>query len=98
MKNWRTTIGGAVSVLGTSLIGVGLLSQLTQISPASKTILTDGQIVAMWWVALVGFILSCVGKFLTALFAADAAQVQTIADQVDSNTASVNALTKPYLK
>ena len=90
MKNWKTTIGGAISALGTALMGVGLLSQLTQLSPDAKMLLTAAQLSAMWWVALAGFIVSCIGKFLTALFAADASQVQSISAQVEKNTSAIS--------
>lgn len=78
MKNWKTTIGGAVSVLGTSLIGFGILPQL---SGASSKLLT--------YTAFVGFVLSALGKATTALFAADAAKVELIAAQTDINTAAI---------
>ena len=80
MKNWKTNLGGAISVLGTSLIGFGVLPQL---SGAPSKLLT--------YTAFAGFCLSALGKALTALFAADASQVASIAAQVQSNTASINA-------
>ena len=72
MTNWRTNLGGAVSVLGTSLIGIGLVPQ---VGGAPSKLLT--------YVAVTGFILSALGKSLTALFAADATTVKNIADAVD---------------
>lgn len=75
-------MGGAISVTGTSLIGIGVLTQLTQLSPDTSSMLTHKQLVVMWYVALVGFVLSAVGKGVTALFAADAAQVKDIQDQM----------------
>ena len=79
-SNWRTNIGGAISVLGTSLIGFGVLPQLSGVPSPMLT-----------YVAFAGFILSAIGKSLTAFFAADAAQVQKIAVQVDNNTANLVA-------
>lgn len=84
MKNWNTNLGGAISVTGTTLIGVGVLAQLTQLSPASATILTDHQVVVLWYVSLVGFVMSAVGKGLTALFAADASKLAELSSKVDS--------------
>jgi hypothetical protein len=78
MKNWRTNLGGAISVLGTSLIGLGILPQL---SGASNKLLT--------YTAFVGFVLSAFGKAATALFSADATQVNQIASQVANNTAAI---------
>lgn len=76
-SNWRTNIGGALGTLGTSLIGVGTLTQLSQLSPTTN-ILTPGQLAAMWWVALIGFLISGVGKFFTAFYAADAKQLEVV--------------------
>ena len=78
MTNYKTTIGGAVSVLGTSLIGLGILPQL---SGASSKLLT--------YTAFIGFVLSALGKSATALFAADAAKVELIAAQTNINTAAI---------
>ena len=83
MTNWRTNIGGAVSVLGTSLIGIGLVPQ---VSGTPSKFLT--------YTAVVGFILSALGKSLTALFAADASTVKNIAaavDQINQQGASQSA-------
>ena len=71
-KNWRTNLGGAISVTGTSMIAVGILPQLGGLHSN-----------ILWWIALVGFILSCVGKGLTALFAADVGTVKNVAVEVD---------------
>lgn len=82
-KNWRTNLGGAISVTGTSLIGIGVLPQLTQLSPNTSSTLTPHQLAALWYVALAGFILSGIGKGVTALFAADAAQLKSVQAQLD---------------
>ncbi len=84
MKNWRTNLGGAISVLGTSLIGVGVLPQLLQLSPTSASVLSANQLAALWYVALAGFIMSGIGKAITALFAADASALKNVADAVDN--------------
>ena len=108
MTNWKTNLGGAVSVTGTTLIGVGLLTQLTQLSPNTATILSAHQLAAMWYVALTGFVLSALGKGLTSLFAADASalkqvveQTNAIAEQTNVNTiqiASTKATVETELK
>ena len=89
-SNWRTNLGGAVSVLGTSLIGVGVVPQLAGTSSKALT-----------YMAVAGFVLSAVGKSLTALFAADAAQLKNVAAAVDQinqqgpTSAAPPAATKP---
>lgn len=90
--NWRTNLGGAISVTGTSLIGVGVLPQLLQLNPESATILSHGQLAALWYVALAGFILSGLGKGFTALFAADATVVNQNAAQVKIVSAAVDKI------
>ena len=84
MKNWRTNLGGAVSVLGTSLIGVGVVPQLAGVPSEFLT-----------YTAIAGFLLSALGKGLTALFAADASTVKDLGvrvSQVENNTVQI---TKP---
>jgi len=73
MNNWRTNLGGALSVTGTTLIGAGVLGNLSQSRYSA----------ILWYVALAGFILSAAGKGLTALFAADAKTVNNVAAAVD---------------
>src|SRR5882757_1131923 len=63
--NWRTNLGGAVSVLGTALLGFSVVPQLAGTSSKFLQALT-----------ITGFILSAVGKAVTALFAADAKQLE----------------------
>lgn len=85
MKNWRTTIGGAVSSLGTGLIGMSIVPQLAGMK--SNWLLG---------ITVAGYIINLVGKFLTALFAADASTVQTLTDQLNANTVSIaNKQDKP---
>jgi len=81
MNNWRTNLGGAISVTGTGLIGIGVLSQLSQLSPKTQ-MLSPAQLTVMWYVALAGFVMSCIGKGVTALFSADAKTVQTTQTQI----------------
>lgn len=73
MNNWRTNLGGALSVTGTTLIGVGVLGNLSNNLHSA----------ILWYVALAGFVLSAAGKGLTSLFAADAKTVNNVAAAVD---------------
>ena len=74
MKNWKTNLGGAISVLGTSLIGMGIIPQLGEAAPNA----------VLKWVVVTGFILSAIGKAITALFSADASEVRKLSDQVNN--------------
>lgn len=85
MSHWKTNIGGAVSVLGTSLIGVGVLGNISGGAHSG----------VLWYVALVGFILSGLGKFFTALFAADASQVKDLSARVSNVENNTATITKP---
>ena len=69
--NWKTTISGAFNALGTTLMGVGIIPQLSGTS--SKFLM---------YVAITGFICKAVAEFLGHLFAADASQLKDIANQV----------------
>ena len=62
MNNWKTTLGGSLSALGTSLAGCATIGAFTL--PEYKTL-------ALWCV-LGGALLSALGKFFGMLFAADA--------------------------
>jgi hypothetical protein len=84
MAHAKTNLGGAVQVLGASLAGIGFLTQLSQISPNTSTILSPTQLAVMWYVALFGVIVGAIGKALTAYYAADASIVNNIADAVDA--------------
>jgi hypothetical protein len=72
MSNWKTNLGGAIGMIGTGLIGIGVLGGA---NPKYQAV--------CWWIALIGFVISAFGKGLTALFAADAATVQNVASAVD---------------
>jgi hypothetical protein len=60
MKDWKTTLGGALSALGTTLMGVGTVTALN----GTNTKWIQGMMIG-------GFILSAFGKFFTALFTPD---------------------------
>lgn len=81
MTNWHTNLGGAIAVTGTTLLAIGTLSQLSQLEP-DAAVLSTKQLHVMWYVALVGFVMVAIGKGLTALFAADAAQVKDLQNQL----------------
>lgn len=83
MKNWKTNLGGAISITGTSLLGVGILPQLSQLSPATANTLSPHQLGVLWYTALIGFILIGLGKGIAFLFAADADVVNNVAKAVD---------------
>jgi len=79
----KTNLGGAISVTGTSLIGIGVLTQLSQLSPTTN-VLSPHQLAALWYVALAGFIISGIGKGLTAYFSADASEVKDVAKKTET--------------
>ena len=86
MTNWRTNLGGAISTLGTTLIGVGVLGSMSNDKSHAEL---------LWWVAFVGFCISAVGKMLHALFAADASRVNELTERVKSVEGNTEILKKP---
>ncbi len=62
MKNWKTTIGGSLSALGTSIAGISTVGAFMADPEYKKLAL--GCIIG-------GAILSACGKFFGMLFAAD---------------------------
>ena len=77
IKDYRTTIGGAFSALGTALMGIGIVPQLSG-SPSKLLV----------WVAVMGFFCNALGTFFGHLFAADSKQIsetkQEVAAAIDS--------------
>ena len=69
--NWRSTLGGACSAAGTTLMGIGVMSQF---SGAHSGLIQD--------VTLVGFVLTAAGQFFGHLFAADSRQVNDLINEV----------------
>jgi TRAP-type C4-dicarboxylate transport system permease small subunit len=63
--SWKTTLGGALTATGHTLMGVGVIPQLA-----------GAQSKALLYIALAGFILVAAGTFVTGLFAADHSQIQ----------------------
>ncbi len=82
MKNWRTTIGGALGALGSALVGVGVLPQLSGVPNKFLT-----------YVAVAGFFCSAFGKFFTSLFAADATVLKQVVEQSNAIATQTNVNT-----
>jgi hypothetical protein len=78
VSNYKSTIGGAFSALGTTLMGIGIIPQLA--GTPNKVLL---------YVAIVGFVCTAIGQFLAHLFAADAKTVRDLSEQVQSNTIDI---------
>lgn len=77
--NYKSTIGGAFSALGSALMGVGILPQLSGNTSHTLTI-----------IATVGFACNALGAFLGHLFSADASALKTLSQKVqDSQDAIV---------
>ena len=90
MKNWRTTVGGAVSTVGKGMIMMGVLPQLA----GSHSNL-------LWWMTLVGYVINIVGEGLAKFFAADAValkevvqRTEEIAQQTNVNTVKIGDTNK----
>jgi hypothetical protein len=86
----KTNLGGAISITGTTLIGIGVLTQLAQFAP--NTNVPPSLLAAMWYVALAGFIISALGKGVTAYFAADAKDVQEVEAKINNVAQSVDTI------
>ncbi len=93
MINWRTNLGGAIGTLGTSLAGVGTITSLVQLSNGG------GPNKFVLGCTASGFILGCIGKSVTALFAADAKDVASVlqehANQINQLKADTSTFAKP---
>lgn len=84
--NYRSTLGGACSALGTFLMGIGVTGQFN----GSDTPLVKD-------ITLAGFIMLGLGQFFGHLFAADAKSVAGLTDDVadlkeavQSNTTAIS--------
>lgn len=69
MKNWRTTISGALGSLGTTIAGASVFFAMY------KTDEFDMPPTVIKYCVLIGFAISALGKFFGMLFAADAANI-----------------------
>lgn len=84
MTSIRTTIGGALSALGTALMGVGIIPQL---QGAPSPMLTN--------IALTGFVCSALGQFFAHLFAADAKQQRQNTEAIEQLKCDTQSISKP---
>jgi len=66
MKSWKSTLGGSLELLGTTLTGVGVVPSLTSMAAAEK----------YHWLIIAGFILKALGGFFGHLFSADTSEVK----------------------
>lgn len=92
MTNWKTSLGGAIGAAGTSLMGIGVLTQLAPLLPTAKNMIPDDILKFCWWLAVAGFVLAAVGKSLTSFFAADAEQLGKLAGVVQQHADVLNSL------
>lgn len=76
-RNWRTSLGGAIGIFGTSLIGVGVLTHMVSEDPMYKKL--------CFWTAFAGFLLTGAGKGMYAFFAADARDVESLKRSYDTD-------------
>lgn len=74
-RSWKTTIGGALSALGKTLMGIGIVPQLAGVPNQLLT-----------YTAVLGFALDAVGGFLGHLFAADETTVIKMLKAVGADT------------
>ena len=82
-SNWRSTIGGAFSALGKTLMGVGIVPQLSGMPNKALT-----------YLAIAGFVLDAIGSFFGHLFGADAKTVSDLGAQVVANTTAIATTAK----
>ena len=83
MTKSKTTIGGLIEAIGVALLGVGVLPQLSELDPTSH-MLTHGQSMILWYIALAGFICKGVGAAIASYFSADDSDMQSVAKAVDN--------------
>lgn len=82
MRSYKSTIGGACSAFGKSLMGIGAYSTIAALS--SDTPQPLPQFVLWLWVT--GFILDGLGGFFAHLFAADRSDVRRLIRQSENDT------------
>ncbi len=82
MKNWKSTLGGALAALGTFLFGAPVVMNAT--SP-------DFPKPIMVWCMLAGFLMQGVGIFFGHMFSADAKDLKEVAAQVQVNKEQIQA-------
>lgn len=77
--NYKSTVGGSFSALGSVLMGIGIVPQL---NGTTSSLLTK--------IALAGFICNAIGAFLGHLFAADAKMVMELNQKVQETQAAIS--------
>ena len=87
MKSWKTTLGGALGAFGKTLVGIGVVPQL---SGTPSLLLT--------YITVAGFILEAVGDFIGHLFSADTQQVQKMQKQIDAVPSAISSGDTEFLK
>lgn len=75
MRSYKSTIGGALSVLGKTLMGAGVLPVLAGGTPSKL----------LAYIALTGFVIDALGSFFGHLFAADREEVQRVINATTSD-------------
>ncbi len=85
----KTNLGGAILIAGKTLMGVGVLTQLAQFAP--NTNVPPALLSIMWYVALLGFIVSAIGEGFTAYFSADSHDVETLKGQLASVPSAIES-------
>ncbi len=70
IRNWRTTLGGALQSLGTTLMGISIVPSLTSMDSAEK----------LKYFVMAGFIIQAIGGFFQGLFAMDRVSVGQLVD------------------
>jgi hypothetical protein len=86
-KNWQTNLGGAFAALGTTLMGIGIIPQLSGVPSQTLT-----------YVAIAGFFCNGLGVFFGHLFSADANTVKALQTQVDQNSAALISGDTSFIK
>jgi len=76
MKNWKTTLGGSLSALGTTLMGAGVVPSLTSMTAAEN----------LKWLVITGFVVQALGGFFSSLFAADQSTVLKMIERSGGDT------------
>lgn len=83
MTKSKTTLGGLISAIGTALLGIGALPQLAELDPNGH-MLTHGQSMVLWYIALVGILMKTIGPVISGYYAADDVDVRNVASAVDT--------------
>lgn len=89
MTNWRTNLGGAIGTLGGGLRDLGVVWMGVNFSDPGG-VATRMSI----WMIIIGSILSAIGRSVTALFAADAKEIQVQLDAHSQQIQSIASETK----